>query len=294
MMGLGKKTIVLFVLVFYATILFLALSIYRMPFDKLVSATISYVTKGMIVCNAEEATLNLPMRLELADVSYNIFRGNNPINDQLESVSIQPVFSGILQGYLPIAFDGNIYRGRFNGLVGISIVNGFADGYLNFGLSEIQLEDAKFLQSISKRNIKGIVNGKMKTSGDLLHPAKMRGEGHIQVEQGSIDSRINLPAMKTIRFNNVRLNFTMNDGVIMLEDSEMVGPAISGVFSGKVEMSKDISDSVLRLEAKMKPGPSLINDSVAKQFLPKLGEKGVLRIEIQGTFDNPTIKWSNN
>lgn len=292
MMGLGKKTIVLFGLVFYAAILFLALSFYRMPSGKLITAAISRATKGMIVFKAEEATLNFPIKLKLTGVSYNIIRGNSLINDHLESVTIEPVFKEIFQGYLPIAFDGNLYQGRFNGSAGISIVDGFSDGYFDLGLSQIRLEDAKFLQSITNRNIKGKLSGDIRTSGELLHPAKMKGEGHISVDHGSIDSRIDLPAMRTILFDNVQLNFTMEEGIILVEDSEMGGPAISGVFSGVVDLNNDISGSLLKIEARMKPGPSLLNDPIAKQFFSKLGEKGTLKIEIQGTLDNPTIKWS--
>ena len=279
-------------LVIYAAILFLLMTFYRLPGDNLIAATLESFTKGRLQFKAQKTSFALPTNFILEDVSYGFLLGNALTKDRFKSLTFGPDYKRLLTGYLPVNFKGIMPRGNIYGKTGVSIGRGIEDGYLNITVSDIYLEDLNSLRSISNRNLMGKLQGQIKIKGHLTDPTKIEGEGHFYVQKGSIGTRIDLPGLQTLFFENIEVLFSIKDGMITLNKSVIKGPMLSGDFSGEIKLNKKIADSQLEIKAKMQPGPLLEKNQLTSQFLSKIRQgDNPLNIKVSGTLESPTVTW---
>ena len=295
MMRLIKKIFSYTGITLYVFILFLLMTFYRLPADKLIAATMESLTNGRLLFKAEKVSPVLPTGYRLEEVSYGIFIRDTPAKDHFKSLTFGPDYREIFMGHLPIKFNGVMPRGNIHGKTGLSIPSRGKEGYLTIKASDVYLEDLNILRSFSDRNFKGKIGGEIKIEGDLADLSKIYGEGHLYLKEGSIDTRISIPGMEAIPFKGIKLAFTIKDGKVVLENSKMDGPMFSGNFSGEIRLNKSIADSEIEITARMRPGPLLENDQLTGKFLAKvMKENDPLVIRIGGNLNRPNIKWGKS
>jgi len=291
-MGVIKKIFFWSGLAIFIVVLFFFMAFYSLPADKLIAATTQSLTKGRLQFKAQKVSLTLPASLKIEEALYGIFSGDTLTRDRFRSLTLEPDYKRILTGYFPVKFKGTMPRGRIQGKTGISIGSGLENGYFTIKTSDIFLEDLNILASLTERNITGKLRGEMNVMGNLVNPAKMDGKGRFYVEKGSIDTRINLPGMKTVSFEGIIIDFSLKRGIMVLKNSKIEGPMFSGIFSGEIALKKKIATSQLKITARVKPGPLLEDNHLLGQFLSRLrkGDNPV-NIKILGTFERPSLHW---
>ena len=279
----------------YTLLLFLLMTLYRLPADKLIAATVEDLTKGKLSVKVRRMSPAFPAIYRLEGVSYGISLGDIRVKDHLDSLIFRPDYKRLFVGYLPFQFRGTIQRGSIHGKTGVSTRSWIEDGYITIKISDIYLEDSNILRSFSDRDLRGKINGEIRVNGNLTDFTKINGEGHFHAEKGSINTKIDLPGMKAVPFESIKLAFSIKDGILALKDSEMDGPMFSGIFSGEVKLNQKIGESRLNITAEMEPGQLLKNHQLAGQFLNKIRiGNAPLVIKIGGTLEKPSIVWSKS
>jgi len=274
----------------YGCILFLVLTLYRLPTDKIIAATIESVSGGRLVLRAEKMLFSFPGSYNMEGVSYGFMLGDRLFTGSLESLTLTPNYHRVLLGFFPIEFRGTMPRGVFQGKLGISAISKLKNGYFSIKVDDLPLEDLDILRSLIERELKGVLDCEMKLKGDFTDFSKTEGSGHLHVEKGAIGTRFDLPGLETVPFSSIKVGFLVKDGRMTLSRSEMSGPMLSGEVSGDLELVKKLTKGRLKMEAKMTPGPSLKNNPLAAKLLSKTlkGDSPVV-IRIGGTLENPRI-----
>ena len=294
-MHLIKKILSYTGITLYAFILFLLMTFYRLPADKLIAATMENLTKGRLLFKAEKVSPVLPTGYRLEEVSYGIFVRDTAAKDHFKSLTLGPDYREIFLGRLPIKFNGVMPRGNIHGKTGLSIPNRGKEGYLTIKATDVYLEDLNILRSFSERAFTGKLNGEIKIEGDLADLSRIYGEGHLYLEKGSIDTRINIPGMEAIPFKEIKLDFTIKDGIVVLNNSKIDGPMFSGNFSGEIRLNKGIANSEIKITARMRPGPLLENNQLTGKFLARVMKgNDPLIITVGGNLNSPNIKWGKS
>jgi type II secretion system protein N len=294
-MAINRKIFSLAGLILYICLLFFVLTLYRLPADKLVAATLENLSEGKLLFKAGKMSPMFPDGYKMEDIFYGILVGDTMLTDNLESLTICPSYRGLFAGYFPVIFEGSMPKGIFQGKIGVSIINRMEKGYLSIKTFDLLLEDMDILTPLIKRELKGKLNGEMKIKGNLADFSEIDGEGYLSVDDGSIETRIGLPGMESVPFDSIKLAFSLENGRVALRDSEMNGPMLSGKMSGAIDLKKKIFLSRLKLEAKMNPGPALVNNPLAGRFLSKIRRgNNPFIIKIGGTLSSPSIRWSKS
>ena len=282
-------------LALYIVILFLVMTLYRLPVDKLIAATVENITKSSVRIKARDVVPHLFAGYNLVDVSYGVFFKDKQAKDGLKSLTLRPDYKRLLMGYIPINFKGIMSRGSISGRAGASIIDGAKNGYVIFKVSDIPLEDLNIIKPFSSRGVKGSLKGGMKIKGNFFDPSSFNGEGNFQVIKGVVDTRIDLPGLKAIPFKNISLIFSIKDGTILLTKGEIEGPVFSGSISGNIILKKNLILSRFKLKGEMRPGPGIEENKLVKQFIGGLRKgNNPVKINILGTFKRPSITWSKS
>lgn len=292
-MKLPVRTLTITVSALYAVILFLLLALYRVPADRLISAALERVSGGRVLLQSETVIPGLIARYTLKGVHAAFISGDTAATGSLDSLTLGPDFGRFLAGYLPVRFEGTLPRGTLRGKTGLSMWNGTGRGYIRMAASGVYLEDLPLLRSLSGRGVTGMLTGEIDLKGPLSDFAGMNGEGRFRAENGSIDTRIDLPGMKTVPFNAVDVAFTIKDRVMNFSHGNLEGPMFSGDVSGQIQLQKRLSESRLMLTFKIKPGPLIEKNPMAGQILEKLGKGDrPLLIRVKGTLKSPIMAWN--
>jgi type II secretion system protein N len=279
-------------LAIYAMVLFLLMTFYRLPPEKIFGTIASKVTRGQLLFAAERVFSSFPPGYRLEGISYGLSLGDAVAKDRIESLNLRPVYGSLFLGYLPVRFRGILPHGTIDGETGISMTRGAQRGYLALNASEVQLEDFRILRSLTDRNIKGKLDADIKMNGNLTEPSEMNGAGRFLVEKGSIDTRLDVAGLKTVPFENIKSSFTIKDGVITLNNTEMDGPMFSGNLSGEIRLQKDLAASLLNVTARMIPGALLEGNPLASQFLAKIRKgKDPVVLKLEGSLGRPSVTW---
>jgi type II secretion system protein N len=277
----------------YLVVLFLLMTFYRLPVDKIIAATVERLTDSRLCIGASKVSPILPPRYKLEDVSYRVAWGDTMARGTLTSLILGPDYIGLLRGYLPMKFKGMLPRGYFQGKTGISMIGGVRNSSFRIQIEDLFLEDLEVLGPLINRELRGRLNGEIELKGDLKDPTKLTGTGRFLVEKGSIGTKIDLPGMERVPFERMRLGFSIKDGILTLNESDMNGPMFSGNLSGTITWRKKLSRSLLNMTAKMTPGPLLKNNEMAKQFLGKSRRgDGPMIVKIGGRVQRPSIRWN--
>lgn len=275
----------------YLIVLFLLLTLYRLPADKLVAAGVETLSRGRLLLRAERVSLLPPLRFKLEGVSYGLYLGDDLIGDSLKSLTLAPDYGGLFSGYLSLKILGVLDRGSFEGKIGVSMISGVKKGYLIMKANDLSLDDLNILGPLLKRDLKGKLKSEIEVRGNLTNPAELNGRGYVQLEKGYIGTRFDLPGFDRVPFDRIKVDFTVKDGTLVLNEGALSGPMLSGSLTGEIRLENKPANSRLKITARLTPGPLLEKNPLARQFFKatKKGKRAVT-IKIGGTLNRPSIK----
>jgi len=286
----SRKNITIALAVVYAIVLFIGLTLWRLPAEKLIPYVAERLSKGRLLLKAERADFSFPLGFNLEKVSYAFGGGVNPSTDRLDRLTVGVNPLGLIRASLGVSF--RIYPpGKGATIQGDgSIPIAGKNGSVEFSASGVQLGEMNIFKSLAGRDLKGIATGDAAVSGNFTDLSTWNGRGNLKVQKGSVDTRMDLAGLKAIPFDLVRIPFTIKDGQLSLEKVEIEGPMLSGVLSGRVKLNKVVASSTLDLTARLKFGPLFYQNPLAGAFLPKIkeGSKEII-LRIGGSVQRPTL-----
>ena len=111
-----------------------------------------------------------------------------------------------------------------------------------------------------------------------------RGKGAIFVEDGSVETRLDLLGLKSISFAKLMLPLTIRNGVATLKGGQIMGPLLTGDFEGQIRLQQDFRASPLQMKATIRPGPSFSDEQTGG---PLIAKDQPLVVQLQGTLSKP-------
>lgn len=278
----------------YGVVLFLLLSVWRLPAERLLPYFVERTSKGRLLMWAERSTPSFPLGYTFERVSYGVADESRSAVGRLKSLYLRMGLLKLFAGYLPVSFTGYMpEEGMIRGHAGISMVQSYQKGYLELGLSGLRLEHMTVIDSFSNRKVRGVLNGEMQLKGNLLDPTRVSGEGRFTLQKGSVDTQMDLAGLKAVPFETIRVPFALKEGVLTLKNVEMEGSMFSGTVSGEIKLNRIWGSSLLGLTARLKAGPGLKDNPLAGALLAKIQKgEGQIVLKIGGTIQAPSMNWS--
>jgi type II secretion system protein N len=285
-----KKTFFWTGLLIYGLLLFLLLTIYRLPADKVLGKALTLFTGTQTLVSAETVSFSLPLSYTLERVTCVAYWPQGVSKDRMDSLIIGPEWSRVFSGSLPLKSEATFARGRVEARLGVPLLS---RGYLDAKSSGIHLEDLSFLQVLLDRRMSGKCEGELRLVGDVRFPAGLNGRGFLRATDGALESKLPLAGLRSFPFQSISAFSIIQKGLLFLNDGKIAGPAVSGTFSGEMALNNDrLSESLLKLTAQFTPGPLLNENDLARQLLAALAAEGEpITIHLGGTLGSPSIRW---
>jgi type II secretion system protein N len=274
----------------YGVALFLCLTVYRLPSEKLLQRGVNQFTEGKVILKAERISATFPPGYRLENVEYSILLTGDFYKNNLKFLNIYPNYLGLLEGYFPVTMKGLLPRGDFEIEAGASILKGSKDGFIAFKASDAYLEDLGFLKLLTGRTLKGKVKAEVNLKGNLTDYTRIHGDGRLSLEEGSLESQVQFFGLKEIPFKNLRISFTVKEGLLSLKEVELAGPVFSGRISGDIRLKKPLEQSLLHLTARLTPGSGLPENEGTTPI--PAGKDGLMVVRMEGMLRNPHVSWS--
>ena len=276
----------------YGVMLFLLLTLHRLPADKMLGKALTLFTGTQTLLSAETVSFSLPLSYALERITCEAYWPRGVSKDQMDSLIFAPEWSKIFSGSIPIRSEVIFARGRVEARVGVPLLS---RGYLDAKGSGVHLEDLSFVEILLDRRVSGKCEGELRFLGDIRFLSGLNGRGYLRLTDGSLESKLPLAGLRTIPFQSISAFLIIQKGLLFLNDGKIAGPAVSGTFSGEVKLDDRVSRSLLKLTAHLTPGPSLNENDFARQFLASLGAEGEpIAIYLEGTLGSPSIRFGKD
>ena len=287
-----KKTLFWTGLGIYGLLLFLLLSLLRLPADKMLGKAITLLTGTQTLVSAETASFSLPLSYALERIACDAYWPQGVSKDRIDSLIFGPEWSRIFSGSLPLKSEAVFARGRVESRVGVPFLG---RGYLDAKGYEIHLEELSFLVILLDRRVSGRCEGELRLTGDIRFPTGLNGRGSMRATDGWVESKLPLAGLRTIPFQSISALLIIQKGVLYVNDGEIEGPAVSGTFSGEVKLNDRMSESPVKLTAQLTPESMLNENEFVRQFLASLAAEGEpITIHLGGTLGSPSIRWEKD
>lgn len=284
------KLAFMILLAVYGIVLFAALTLARMPVDRLLAAKVQELSNGRIDLRVEEVDPTFPDGVALNGILFRVAAGRSDLQGRMDSLRMRPDYSGLFRGYLPVRFHGITPGGPVQGRIGASPGSGLGDGYVEIRTEGFDLERFPSIGAFLDRSIEGRLSAELDIRGDLERWVRARGKGFLQIDNGALEANLGLPGLEDIPFESLVISFTLEKGILDVSRAEMKGPAFSGQFQGDLVLREALPRSRLRLQGELTPGPMVLENAFLSRFLRKVleGEQSV-RVRVRGTLQNPSI-----
>jgi len=276
----------------YGLLLFLLLTLYRLPADRMLGKALTSCFETQTLVSAETVSFSLPLSYALERISCEAYWPQGVSKDHIDSLIFSPEWSRIFSGSLPLKNEANFAGGRVESRVGVPFLS---RGYFDARGSGIRLEYLSFVQVLLDRRLSGQCEGELRLLGDVRFPSGMNGRGFLRAMDGTVESKLPLAGLRTIPFQSVSALVIIQKGVLFLNDGKIEGPAVFGTFSGEVKLDEKMSRSLLNITAYLTPGPMVNENELARQLVASLAPEGEpVTIRLQGTLGSPSIKWEKD
>jgi type II secretion system protein N len=287
-----KKTLFWTGLGIYGLLLFVLLTLYRLPADKILGKALTLFTETQTLASAETVSFSLPLSYTLERITCEAYWPQGVSKDRMDSLTFGMEWSRIFSGSLPLKGEGFFARGRVEARLGVPLLG---RGYLDAKGSGIHLEDLCFVEILLDRRVSGKCEGEVRLIGDVRSPTGLSGRGFLRATDGSLESKLPLAGLRTIPFQSISALLNIQKGLLFLNDGKIDGPSVSGTFSGEMKLGDRVSESLLILTAHLAPGPILNENDFARQFLASVGAEGEpITIHLGGTLGSPSIRWGKD
>ena len=276
----------------YGVMLFLLLTLHRLPADKMLGKALTLFTGTQTLLSAETVSFSLPLSYALERITCEAYWPRGVSKDRMDSLIFAPEWSKIFSGSIPIRSEVIFARGRVEARVGVPLLS---QGYLDAKGSGVHLEDLSFVEILLDRRVSGKCEGELRFLGDIRFLSGLNGRGYLRLTDGSLESKLPLAGLRTIPFQSISAFLIIQKGLLFLNDGKIAGPAVSGTFSGEVKLDDRVSRSLLKITANLTPGPVLNENDFARHFLASLGAEGEpITIHLGGTLGSPSIRWGKD
>jgi type II secretion system protein N len=276
----------------YGLLLFLLLTLYRLPADKVLGKALTLFTETQTLVSAETVSFSLPLSYTLHRVKVVAYWPQGVSKDLMDSLVFGLEWSRIFSGSLPLKSEGALARGRVQARLGLPFLG---RGYVDVKSYGIHLEDLSFLEVLLNRRVSGVGEGELRLVGDARFPSGLNGQGFLRATDGSLESKLPIAGLRTFPFQSISTFLIVQKGLLILKDGEIAGPAVSGSFSGEVKLNDRVSDSLLKLTAQLTPGPLLKENALSRRFLESLAPDGEpITIHLGGSLGSPSIRWGKD
>jgi type II secretion system protein N len=287
-----KKTLFWTGLGIYGLLLFVLLTLYRLPTDKILGKALTLLTETQTLVSAETVSFSLPLSYALERITCEAHWPQGVSKDRMDSMSFGPEWSRIFSGSVPLKSEAIFAHGRVEARVGVPLLS---RGYLDAKGSGIHLGDLSFLEILLDRRVSGKCEGELRLIGDVRFPAGLNGRGFLRATDGSLESKLPLAGLRTIPFQSISAFLIIQKGMLFLNDGKIAGPAVSGTFSGEMKLDDRLRESLLKITANLTPGPMLKENDFAGRFIASLAAEGEpITIHLGGTLGSPSISWEKD
>lgn len=286
-----KKKIVLgIILGCYGIGLFIALTLVRVPLTGVVVHTVNSALNGRALFSAERVDLEFPDRLRLKGAVIEIPGKASTIQEHVTEAVLRPEYRRLMQGYLPARFTGELSAGRMQGRFGLSRDVGLREAYLEVRTEGLELGSLKGMASALGREVGGTLSGELQLEGNLENVVQARGSGHITVIDGAMETKLGFPGLDTIPFERMEVLFSVQDGLVQLDQADMQGPVFTGSLRGTVELRPRLGRSRLSMQGTLAPGQEIRNNPFLGRLLGRAmqGER-TIPVQVRGTLERPSI-----
>jgi type II secretion system protein N len=283
-----RKTLFLTGLGIYGLLLFLLLTLIRLPADRAIGKALGLWTGTRTLVSAETVSFSLPLSYALERITCETHWPQGVSKDRMDSLILGLEWSRVFSGSFPFKSESIFARGRVESRLGLPFLG---QGYFDARGSAIHLEELSFLEILLDRRVSGQCEGELRLLGDLRLPSSLNGRGSLRVADGSVESKLPLAGLRTIPFQSISSFLVIQKGTLFLKDGEIAGPAVSGTFSGEVKLNDRMSRSLLNITAHLTPGPVLNENDLARQLLASLAAEGEpFTVRLEGSLGSPFIR----
>ena len=273
----------------YGVALFLILTVYRLPSEKLLQRGINQFTGGKVILKAEKISFTFPPGYRLQNVEYSILLSGDSYKNNLKFLNIYPDYLGLLGGYFPIRMKGLLPRGGFEMEAGTSMLKGSKNGYITIKASDAYLDDLGFLKLLTGTSLKGKIKGEVNLRGNLTDYTRIDGDGQLFLEEGTLESQLETFGLTELPFQNLRIFFSVKEGLLSLKEVELLGPVLSGRISGDIRLRKPLEQTLLHLTARLTPDSGSTDRDRTTPF--PAGKDGLTVVKVEGVLRNPHVSW---
>lgn len=288
-MNKRSKTILWVGFFLYGLALFLLLSFYRLPVDRILSGFVKNMSSGKILLSAGNVSSSLWKGHEMEDLTWSIQAGDTAATERMQSLTLSLHFLRLFRGYVPVKVKGRVAGGFFQGVAGVSIFRGLNKGYLDLQVQEIRLEELSALKLLSQRAIRGKLKAQTEVYGALSDLREISGRVTMIVTDGAVHVGDDELGIDSLPFASLTLPFSVSNGVADLKGGVIEGPLFGGDLEGRIRLHHDFNASPLQVTARIRPAnPS---QGMEAGSLPVLGDRPMV-VELQGTVAKPVVSWA--
>ena len=278
------------IVILYSILLFIVLTIWRLPPDLVTGWIVPVVTGGRVVLQGETVSMGIPFSIRMKDSLVGVKLKEKFITERFDQISAGLEWKGLFGGYLPMRFYGKKDGGEVEASFGSSLLGKLSRVYIELDAQNLSADSLDVLRSFASREVRGKLNGRISVSGNLLDYSTIIGNGQFKLKDGSIQTNIDIPGVSEITYQEIAVKFNIDKGILNLTEGRIKGDMFSGVVSGEIQLKNSISRSLLNLKATLVPGKTLMNisdkDSIIKKLLNK---KKKINVIIRGTISRPSI-----
>ncbi len=260
---------------------------YRFPSDTLSSYLLSRLHNEFPACTGTIGGIKpfLPPGLNFSRLEFN---WNNSTPLEIAQVEISPEYLALLKRRPAVFISADAYAGTLSGRVDMDRFDTPRMIKANASFEGLMLEKIEGLRSLSKREVSGILEGKLVyKQASTSEPLR----ASLKFTDLTIELLIPVFDMAAVSFNTVETDLVVNRQQVTITRCVLRGQKVDGSLSGSVTLMTPLEKSTFNLTGTVKIQPAFMT-YLKKNFpdglLPKKKTGGnSFPIRFFGTLDKP-------
>ena len=233
----------------------------------------------------DHITPSFPPGLKLHHV--NLYYLNDAMFNS-EEIKITPNLLSLLGSRRIFFFKGSAFKGILEGRGEFSKNRPYQNYMVQGKFSGVQMEEISTVKHYFGRSIKGMLSGEFTCRSGGESGGSLGAK--LVISDGDVELLTPVFSMKRIPFSQIDADLTMMDRRLKVKRCDIKGAPMDGSISGAVTLKQPPGTSYLKLSGVIKPNRLFLEtlENFPADLLPeKLMKKGVIRIRIYGTVDEP-------
>lgn len=227
---------------------------------------------------------SFPLGLKLYDI--NFYKADD-LFFNIQQIKATPALLSLLSSTNILAFKVIAYNGIIEGNASVSQNKSAPQIMVETNLSDIQIKDIPALQILVKRNISGLLDGKITYDNKLDEISSAK----LTLSDCDIELLSTVFEMENISFTSIETNLVLKKSKLQIEKCTANGKYIEGDITGYANLKRPISKSVLDIRGTIKPSHLFLaqNSFINDLLPPKKDKKNGLSFKINGFIDKPSF-----